>query len=98
MATGILGGIAFCCVVIHSVWKALRLLRRDPVNGWMALLYLQALIGGMLSGALYYAPAFWALLGIVIASEVPADNRVIDSPSEPDAQSAPVDAGSLVLR
>ena len=97
MATGIFGGLAFCYVVLHSVWKALRLLQRDAINGWMALLYLQALIGGMLSGALYYAPAFWALLGIVIASEVSANTPVEDA-CEFDSQTALTDEGSLTLQ
>jgi len=67
MATGVVGGLAFCVVLLFCVGRCLRWLRHEPPLAWVALIFLQTLLGGLFSGALYSAPAFWSLLGIVLS-------------------------------
>lgn len=93
MATGLIGGLAFCLVVAFCVGRCFRCLRHDPRLSWVALLFLQTLLGGLFSGALYSAPAFWSLLGIVLAvkpsqeeQEEQEEQQAEEQEEEPDAE------------
>lgn len=70
MATGVLGGFTFITLLVLSLLAAGRVIFVSPRNGWVAALYLQYLVGAMVSGSLYGNATMWALMGsiIVIAS------------------------------
>jgi len=71
MATGLMGGIPFCVVVVAGLIKAFRLFLKRPQSSWIPLLFLQAFIGSSFSGCLYYDPFFWGTLGALLGIELP---------------------------
>ena len=67
MATGVLGGIAFLVLVIAGTLSALRVISKNDSYSWVGLLYLQYMIGSMISGALYKSATLWAMMGAVFS-------------------------------
>ena len=67
MATGLFGGIAFTSLVVLSLMKARMISMIDPDKTWVALLYIQFLVGAMFSGALYTNMFMWYLMGAVFS-------------------------------
>ena len=68
MATGIFGGLAFAALVVLSLAATWRLMKNDPANGWIALLYLQYLVGAQFSGSLSGSPEMWCLMAAVVST------------------------------
>lgn len=80
MATGFLGGTAFCLVLIGAMAAALRILIRQPQHGWVSLLYIQYLINAMLSGSLYLSADMWGLAAACVAVNA-AEPRLTPMPA-----------------
>ncbi len=67
MATGIIGGIAFCLLIVMSMMAAFQLIRTNSISySWIALLYIQYLIAALLSGSLWGSGTMWGLMAGVI--------------------------------
>lgn len=66
MATGVVGGGALLVAIGMGLKHCVTLLRAQTGYGWIAILYVQYLIGSQTSGAVYTATTFWALHGAVI--------------------------------
>lgn len=71
MSTGLVGGIAFCTILILGMWSAVTVMRLRPSYGWLSLLFFQYAIGAQFSGSLYESGTMWALLGAVIGLSIP---------------------------
>lgn len=65
MTTGILGGVAFTCVLFFSLAQAVRLTYYSPHHAWVALVYIQYMVGALVSGALAYSTIMWSMIGAV---------------------------------
>lgn len=65
LAFGIPLTIVFAVLVGIGAIRSLRCLRTG--NELLGLLFLQSLIGGMLSGAMFAATSFWCLLGLLLS-------------------------------
>jgi O-antigen ligase len=68
MATGVFGGAAFLALTVAGLWASVRLLRRDPDFGWIALLYIQSLAGASTSGSLVGSSSFFAFLAAAVST------------------------------
>jgi len=67
MATGIIGGIAFCLLIVMSTMAAFQLIHTNSISySWIALLYIQYLIAALLSGSLWGSGTMWCLMAAVI--------------------------------
>jgi O-antigen ligase len=66
MATGIVGGTVFSILIFFTFMKALRVVRYSEAYCWVGLLFIQYIIGSLVSGALYSASTMWALMGAII--------------------------------
>jgi hypothetical protein len=75
MATGVFGGTMMTGLVIVSLIKSFRLMHNFPEMSWIPILYLQYLIHLMVSGALYFDPTAFALMGAVLAA-APSPRKV----------------------
>ena len=81
MATGIIGGLAFTILILVSTWRAFRVIRRNNQYSWVGLLYLQYMVGALVSGALAFSATMWSLMGAVIAVSCITLNREVVSSS-----------------
>jgi len=70
MTTGLLGGVPYVLMVLISLRKSFTLLSKKHSSGWIALLYIQALLYGMFSGNLYSAEDFWGLCYFVLSVDI----------------------------
>ncbi len=77
MATGVLGGAAFLALTLAGLWASFRLLRRDPDNGWIALLFLQAFIAASTSGSLVGSAPYYAFLAAAVSAASRIDVHVV---------------------
>lgn len=64
MATGILGGICLLLIFFRSFRNLVVLAKGNHLVFWLLLLGMQALTGTMTSGAIYYDPMIWTMLGV----------------------------------
>ena len=71
MATGLMGGIPFCIVVLVGLIKAFRLFLKRPQSSWIPLLFVHSFISSLFSGVLYFEPFFWGTLGALLAIDYP---------------------------
>lgn len=67
MATGFIGGTAFCLLIVMSLIATFRLMRTQVNNKWIALLYVQYLTGALFSGALWASNTMWCLMVAVVS-------------------------------
>lgn len=67
MATGVVGGTLFVVLLLTSAGAAVVLLRTRPLCMWVVLLYMQAAIGGQVSGSLYASDTLWAFMAAMIS-------------------------------
>jgi O-antigen ligase len=72
MATGTFGGTAFALLVLAAIYRAIRLIRRDPAMAWIPLCFFQQLIGAMFSGGLYSNVPLWGMMAIMLGTDRPA--------------------------
>ena len=80
MATGIFGGAVFVILLVGATFRALCLLRREhsgPYAPWVAILFVQYLIGANLSGAIWSNSAMWCLLAAVYACGQPSASGLL---------------------
>jgi O-antigen ligase len=71
MATGTFGGTAFLLLVLIALYRAIRMIRLDPIMAWVPICFLQQLIGAMFSGGLYSNVPLWGMMGIMLGSDLP---------------------------
>lgn len=67
MATGIVGGAAFVWLLVAGLCAALRLILSTTDRAWLGFLFIQMLIYGTFSGALWSHFSFWYMLAAVFA-------------------------------
>lgn len=67
MLFGVFSGFLFLAIVLISLVAAVKIFFRHPRNSWISLLYIQYLVGAMLSGALYTEAAMWTLMALVVS-------------------------------
>ena len=66
MATGVLGFIAIASLIIGCIYLAWGIARRRDDGAWISLLFIEALIGAMFSGAIYSVSMFWVTFAMVV--------------------------------
>ena len=71
MATGTFGGTAFALLVLIAIYRAIRLIRRDPAMAWIPICFFQQLIGAMFSGGLYGNVVLWGMMAIMLGADLP---------------------------
>ena len=64
MATGIVGGIAFCLLSLYCFNYAFRSMKTP--QGWIGMLFFQYYIGNLVSGAIFTGWYLWVSIGIVL--------------------------------
>lgn len=79
MATGVFGGLVFCIILILGGRIALRLLSTADPRSWIAIVFINFAVMGMVSGSII-APGFWyswfALMGLKgITGDIRAGRR-----------------------
>ncbi|MBA3285875.1 MAG: O-antigen ligase family protein [Nitrosopumilus sp.] len=67
LATGVVGGVLYVCLVFYSIYKCYNLIKQDHGSSWILLLYLQMICFGMFSTGLYSSQDFWILLFFVFS-------------------------------
>lgn len=73
MSAGIIGGLAYAALLLLTAWKAYRTLRTDAA--WIGFIYIQQLVFGQTSGALYTASVLWATMASVLALTFMSDQQ-----------------------
>ena len=63
-----IGGLLFLGVVIVGTAAAVRKLVQSTETAWIAMLFLQYLLGAMVSGSLYSSAQMWVLMAFVVAT------------------------------
>jgi O-antigen ligase len=71
MATGTFGGTAFALLILVAIYRASRLIRRDPAMAWIPLCFFQQLIGAMFSGGLYNNVPLWGMMAVMLGADLP---------------------------
>ena len=71
MAIGIFGGLLCMGIVVMSALSALRVLRAYPERAWVALLFIQYLVGAMFSGSIWSSGIMWGLMAATVAQSAP---------------------------
>jgi O-antigen ligase len=85
MAVGVVGGALFLVTVTGLVIKGVVWFRRYPAQGWIVLLFLQAVIGAQFSVALFMSTAFWLCFGAMISLSMPPADRAPAGATAPSA-------------
>ncbi|NHF61380.1 O-antigen ligase family protein [Flavobacteriaceae bacterium TP-CH-4] len=75
ITTGLLGGIPFVIMTMIAFVKSYRLLLNGHKSSWIVLMFLQLLIYGMFSSALYSSQDFWALCLFVLSVPIKEEVR-----------------------
>lgn len=72
MATGVLGGLPFCILVVSSVFYSWRIVRSEKEWIWVGLISIQFVVGAMFSGAIWQSQEFWIpmVLSLVVGREL----------------------------
>jgi O-antigen ligase len=68
LSTGAAGGGLVLFMMVHGLIRSYWLIRQDERRMWLALFYMQYLVLGLFSGALYDNWMFWCLYAAVISS------------------------------
>jgi hypothetical protein len=95
MATGFVGGIAFCGVLLASMMAVVSLLS-DRGGQWLALVYLLVVLAALAAGALYLSGSMWCFGAAVIA--VSRDKRLREQKAHSARLRSVSAAGSTVRR
>ncbi len=83
MATGLVGTIPLCIVIVYSFVCSWRLLVRWPHLGWISLNYYIYFVGALFSGAIFTNSAFWVCLAATIGAARWAEaEEAADEPAE----------------
>jgi len=68
MATGVLFGIVFLCLIFLAFWISSNLLNRSYRFGWISILYIQYIVGAQFSGSLYGSTYLWCAIGLIMSA------------------------------
>jgi O-antigen ligase len=80
MATGTFGGSCFVLLILISLWRSFKLIKRAPEMAWVPICYMQYLLGAMFSGGIYANVLLWGMLGIVLGVDIPDDYSLVIRP------------------
>ena len=94
MATGVIGGIILGILGLKGMHSAWVILKSTTKARWIALLYVQALVGCMFSGSLYSSPEFWIMTAGVVAANACRYREVRSGPEGYDVKVAVAGPGS----
>ncbi|MAZ25994.1 MAG: hypothetical protein CL868_02815 [Cytophagaceae bacterium] len=67
LTMGILGGVPFLILVGFAISRAFKIIKYRKQVGWVALLFMQMLVYGMFSSALYSSQDFFALCLFIVS-------------------------------
>lgn len=67
MATGIIGGIPFLCLLMITIYRAFIIIKNRHQSTWIVILFLQVIVYGMFSAGLYTSQDFWVLFFFMIS-------------------------------
>jgi len=67
MSMGLVGCISFFTILYWALRNLITQSKGNPLVFWIFLLFGQAFTGAMTSGAIYYDPAMWGVLGLGIS-------------------------------
>ncbi len=67
IATGAIGGMAFLILTLLCIRASYRIMKFEPAKAFMALLAVQYIVAGQLSGAIYQSGPMWVLMACVFA-------------------------------
>lgn len=79
MATGLIGGLAFMAICWISLTRAYGAIRQKAAHGWVAMIFIQYLVGAQFSGSLYGSSTFWGFAVLMMF----ATSRLQAAPSLP---------------
>lgn len=80
VAFGVGTGLLFCFMIIFAIRRTVALARIDRSRFWICLLFIQYLVGAMLSGAIYLSNVFWVFMALTVTLSVES-NRVVSKAS-----------------
>lgn len=70
MATGLVGGGVFVVMIGRALTSSWHLLVGRSHHGWVALIFIQYLVGAQFSGAIYGSTVFWVFMVILLSGFV----------------------------
>lgn len=76
VAVGVGTGLLFCFMIIFAIRRTVALARIDRSRFWVCLLFIQYLVGAMLSGAIYLSNVFWVFMALTVTLSVGSDRVV----------------------
>lgn len=68
MATGLVGGVSFTVLIAYGILAAFKIAKAKAQHGWIALIFIQYLVGAQFSGALYTSTTMWTFLATTIVA------------------------------
>lgn len=66
MATGLVGGISFTLLIGYGIFVAFKVAKARSKHGWIALVFIQYLVGAQFSGALYTSTTMWSFFALTV--------------------------------
>jgi O-antigen ligase len=80
MATGLVGGLAFLAICWVGFSKAYRAIRDKAPYAWVALIFIQYLVGAQFSGSLYGSSTFWGFAVLMLFAASRLESRPSSTP------------------
>jgi len=76
MATGVVGGVAMLVVTLEALKACMLVIKTQRQGAWVGLIFLQYLVAGLFSGAIWGSTAFWCFaVGTVSLAVLRAPKR-----------------------
>jgi O-antigen ligase len=76
MATGVVGGVAMLVVTLKALKACMLVIKTQRQGAWVGLIFLQYLVAGLFSGAIWGSTAFWCFaVGTVSLAVLRAPKR-----------------------
>lgn len=76
LTTGIVGFIPFILLIIAALRKSVYVFRKAPEYSWLGIVFMQSLVQGMFSGALYTASWLWLSMALMFAFQTNFNQNV----------------------
>lgn len=70
VAVGLLTGLPFCFMLAFAIGKIFEVAQVNKSKFWVCILFIQYLVGAMLSGAIYVSSTFWVLMALTVTLSV----------------------------
>jgi O-antigen ligase len=86
MATGFFGGVPFMFLIGTSVIQCYKIIKTNHPASWITILYLQIIIFGQFSTALYSSQDFWCLLFYILSIKIYIDKNAPKTHLRPSSQ------------